>query len=230
MIDESKYSVTVLCIAHWLFERSVADEESPEVRQHMLDTEDDHIQEIADGLQQLKQDDEDHPVFRAIHSEYMRQKPWFDGKWWHEGRPWNMTRVEWNKLFEEQMQSHCTVSYAGDEEPEFEDDLPFSMTSFSDKTEGPTDSTDDTKEDFKYPPYILRAVRSNLGYDENDDSHDEEIYGMNKDEVLEAVCNWDGLIHYGNRIKGWIESIYGINLNEINETKTKEISRTGFFS
>ena len=206
MLNEKKYSVTVLCITHWLFERSVAEEESPEVRQHMIDTEDDYIQEIADGLQVLIDKDQDHPVFRAIHSEYMRQHPFFDGKWWEEGRPWNVRKSDWNAM---------NVEYV--EEDYDDSELPFITTK-------------DTKEDFKYPPYILRAVRSNLGYDENDDSHDEEIYGMSKDEVLDAVCNWDGLIHYGNRIKGWVESIYGINLNEINETKTKEVSRTGFFS
>lgn len=67
----------------------------------------------------------------------------------------------------------------------------------------------------KYPEYILKYVRQNLGLDDPTDKiKDDIISNMTKDEVLERVCNWNGLINYHNTIKGWIEDIYGIDLTD----------------
>lgn len=40
---------------------------------------------------------------------------------------------------------------------------------------------------------------------------------MTKDEAFERVCNWNGLINYHNTIKGWVEDIYNIELDEVNK-------------
>ena len=47
-----------------------------------------------------------------------------------------------------------------------------------------------------------------------DESKDDEIAEMSKEEVLDRVCNWNGLIGYGSTIKQWIEDIYGVNLED----------------
>lgn len=61
--------------------------------------------------------------------------------------------------------------------------------------------------------YILRYVRQNLGLDANDTSKDDIIAKMPKREILDRVCNWNGLINYGGQVKGWIEDIYGVELD-----------------
>lgn len=66
----------------------------------------------------------------------------------------------------------------------------------------------------KYFYYIMTAVRQNMGLDEHDTSRDDEIEKMSKEEILDRVCEWDGLTGYGKFIKSWIEDIWGINLDE----------------
>lgn len=64
----------------------------------------------------------------------------------------------------------------------------------------------------KYPEYIMRAVRQNLGLNEFDFSKDSEINKMDKDEILHRVCVWNNLIGYEKTIKNWIKDIYGVAL------------------
>ena len=52
----------------------------------------------------------------------------------------------------------------------------------------------------KYPENIMRKVRGNLDLELDDTSRDGEIEGMSKREVFDRVCNWDGLINYGDTI------------------------------
>lgn len=66
-----------------------------------------------------------------------------------------------------------------------------------------------------YPENILRLVRQNLDLEPTDTSMDEEINAMSRNEVLNCVCEWEGLIGYGRVIREWIKDIYGINLDEI---------------
>jgi hypothetical protein len=66
----------------------------------------------------------------------------------------------------------------------------------------------------KYPEYIMESLRQRRGLDEDDTSQDERISIMSKQRVLEEVCNWEGLINYGGTIRGWVESIYGIKLED----------------
>lgn len=65
----------------------------------------------------------------------------------------------------------------------------------------------------KYPERIMRNVRGRLGLAAYDDSRDSEINAMSPDEVLNSVCNWNGLINYGGTIKSWVMDIYGIDLD-----------------
>lgn len=192
MIDETKYSVTVLVISHWLFEREVEAEESEDVTKQLMLCEDDYITEIADKLQQLYNKDENDPLFRAILGEYNRQHPFYDGKWWLEGRPWNMTKKEFERLKKEK------------------------------------ESLEETKKVQKYPEYIIKMLRQNHGYEEDDNRFDEELQAMSPDIAFARVCEWEGLINYSSIIKEWIEAIYGINLDEIDEDKKKS-EETHFF-
>lgn len=69
----------------------------------------------------------------------------------------------------------------------------------------------------KYPENIMRMVRGNLDLELDDKSCDGEIEAMSKQEVLNRVCDWDGLIDYGNTIIKWINQIYGVDLNKMEE-------------
>lgn len=70
----------------------------------------------------------------------------------------------------------------------------------------------------KYPEYIMGYIRQNLGLEDPEDkTEDDFINNMTKDEAFERVCNWNGLINYHNTIKGWVEDIYNIELDEVNK-------------
>ena len=64
----------------------------------------------------------------------------------------------------------------------------------------------------KYPEYIMSYVRQNMGLDSDDTSKDDLINSMDKEDVFDRVLNWNGIIGYAGQIKGWIEEIYGIEL------------------
>ena len=64
-----------------------------------------------------------------------------------------------------------------------------------------------------YPENILRLVRQNLDIEPTDISMDEGINNMSRNEVLNRVCEWEGLIGYGRVIREWIKDIYGVDLD-----------------
>ena len=66
-----------------------------------------------------------------------------------------------------------------------------------------------------YPENILRLVRQNLDIEPTDTSMDEEINNMSRNEVLNRVCEWEGLIDYGRVIREWIKDIYGVDLDRM---------------
>lgn len=69
----------------------------------------------------------------------------------------------------------------------------------------------------KYPAYIIKYVRQRLGLEKDDTSLDGEILEMSKNEVFKDVANWNGLLGgYDETIKGWINDIYGIDLDDDN--------------
>ncbi len=67
----------------------------------------------------------------------------------------------------------------------------------------------------KYSDDIMEAVRQNLGLEADDESRDDEINDMSRQEILECVCNWNGLINYADTIREWIENIWGIDLDDV---------------
>lgn len=69
----------------------------------------------------------------------------------------------------------------------------------------------------KYPENIMRMVRGNLDLELDDKIRDGEIEAMSKQEMFNRVCNWDGLIGYGDAIIKWINQIYGVDLNKMEE-------------
>lgn len=66
---------------------------------------------------------------------------------------------------------------------------------------------------------IMEDVRQNLGLEASDTSRDDEINGMTRQEVLDRVCNWNGLIGYAGTIREWIEDIWGIDLDDVEERR-----------
>lgn len=71
----------------------------------------------------------------------------------------------------------------------------------------------------KYFDYIMEAVRQNLGLEPDDTTHDEEIEEMSRDEVLDRVCEWNGLIGYGDTVREWIEDIWRIDLDDVEDRR-----------
>ena len=64
----------------------------------------------------------------------------------------------------------------------------------------------------KYPEYIMAILRQRLGLEPDDTSRDNELATYSQNEVFDEVCNYEGLIFYGHRIRRWISDIYGIEL------------------
>ena len=66
----------------------------------------------------------------------------------------------------------------------------------------------------RYGKQIAGYLRQRRELEEDDPSQDDDIMLMSKSEVLDEVCNWDGLINYSSTIKRWINNIYNIDLDE----------------
>lgn len=69
----------------------------------------------------------------------------------------------------------------------------------------------------QYSEEILRYLRQREGLELDDKSMDEELNNMPPSRALDEVCTWSGLLGYGDTVKAWVEEIYGINLDEIEE-------------
>lgn len=67
----------------------------------------------------------------------------------------------------------------------------------------------------KYPEYIMAILRQRLNLEPTDTSRDTEINLYTPNEAFEEVLNWEGFIGWAGTIKTWIDSIYGINLNDV---------------
>jgi hypothetical protein len=63
-------------------------------------------------------------------------------------------------------------------------------------------------------PASIEAVRQNLGLDQNDDSKDDEIMQMSREEIFRRYMTWHGIIGYESEIKEIIEEIYLVALIE----------------
>ena len=52
----------------------------------------------------------------------------------------------------------------------------------------------------KYSGFIMRAVRQNMGLEEDDTSRDAEIYEMDGEEIVDRYLTWNGIIGYTSYI------------------------------
>ena len=77
----------------------------------------------------------------------------------------------------------------------------------------------------KYFDGIMEDVRGNLGLNPDDESMDEEINFMTRQEIFNRVCEWNGLINHGELIREWVEDIWGIDLDEAAARHEKEYNR-----
>ena len=64
----------------------------------------------------------------------------------------------------------------------------------------------------KYPEYIMCYVRQYLGLNPNDTSEDDAINAMAESEIFSRVCDWNGLLGYGDTIRVWIKDVFGKDL------------------
>lgn len=64
-----------------------------------------------------------------------------------------------------------------------------------------------------YPEHILRKLRQREDLERHDTSNDEAFNQLSKATVFNEVCMWEGLVGYGDTITGWIQDIYGVDLN-----------------
>lgn len=64
----------------------------------------------------------------------------------------------------------------------------------------------------KYPEYIMCYVRQNLGLQPDDMSEDDAINAMDESEIFSRVCDWNGLLEYGDTIRVWVKDIFGKDL------------------
>ena len=74
----------------------------------------------------------------------------------------------------------------------------------------------------KYFDSIMEDVRQNLGLEADDTSKDDEISEMSRDEILDRVCEWNGLIGYGSTVREWVENIWVNDLDAVAERHEKE--------
>lgn len=66
---------------------------------------------------------------------------------------------------------------------------------------------------YKYNDDIMKAVRQNMGLEEDNESADNEIMQMDEKEVFKAYCHWNGFLGnwYSTLIKT-VEDIFGVEL------------------
>lgn len=63
----------------------------------------------------------------------------------------------------------------------------------------------------KYPVYIMKRLRQNMGLEPEDSSMDKEIDIMSPGEVVDRVLEWEGIIGYSNLITDLIFDVYGFD-------------------
>ena len=69
----------------------------------------------------------------------------------------------------------------------------------------------------KYPEYIMKNVRQNMGVEEWDTSLDSEIDKMSPGEVLDRYWTYEGLMGYTNLIVDTVFDVFGLDREEEDE-------------
>lgn len=67
----------------------------------------------------------------------------------------------------------------------------------------------------RYPKYIYKNVRQNIGLEWDDNSMDDEIDGMTPGEVLDRFWEWEGIVGYTHKIIDSVLDVYGIEKEEL---------------
>lgn len=66
----------------------------------------------------------------------------------------------------------------------------------------------------RYPEYIMKKLRQQLGLESDDTSRDTEINIYSGNEAFEGILEWEGICGYTELLKMWIKDIYDVDLNE----------------
>ena len=70
----------------------------------------------------------------------------------------------------------------------------------------------------RYPEHIIEKLRQRQDLDIDDCSMDDEFQQMAPNEVFHEVLNWEGFLgSWDSTIKGWIEDIYCIDLDDFDQ-------------
>lgn len=69
----------------------------------------------------------------------------------------------------------------------------------------------------KYPEYIMKNVRQNMGVEEWDTSLDSEIDKMSPGEVLDRYWEYEGLMGYTSLIVDTVFDVFGLDREEEDE-------------
>ena len=68
---------------------------------------------------------------------------------------------------------------------------------------------------YKYNDDVMKTVRQSLGLEEHDTSRDNDIMQMDKKDVFEHYCLWNGLLgYYYQYLLEAVESIFNVKLAE----------------
>lgn len=71
---------------------------------------------------------------------------------------------------------------------------------------------DDLGKQEKYPKEVTETLF------EIDESF--RVDDLTPDEVFDCICDYEGLIGYGSKIRTWVRNIYGVDLSKIGGTKS----------
>lgn len=67
------------------------------------------------------------------------------------------------------------------------------------------------------PEYIMQKLRQRRGLEPDDTSMDDVLKALPNEKVFDEVLTWEGLIHYGETILGWISDIFDVDLWDVPE-------------
>lgn len=79
------------------------------------------------------------------------------------------------------------------------------------------DPADNDEGIYPYPEEIMSDVREAMGFEPDCENGDDEIRVMSKTEVLDKVLQWNGIIGYGSTVKSWVQDIWNIDLDSMEE-------------
>lgn len=64
------------------------------------------------------------------------------------------------------------------------------------------------------PQSVMKDMRERFGYDEDDESNDEEILNLDGRDFLEEYLSWNGICGYSDMIIEAIYMAFGVSLED----------------